>query len=179
MWPRSRRASRIASARVDSVAGLEFDRYPISETFFGCCASADEQSAKSMAQSVRTVIFLVMFVSRVSTRHSTLDTRPFSLDSLRTSFRALCITRIQIKESVIYTAEGDRIRLPKTRGRHETELYGLVRQISKDRFVPDQFKLHVNKTLRRRFTRANPRRTNLTYLRCWRNQFNPVSFGWA
>ena len=59
---------------------------------------------------------------------------------------------------MIYTAEGDRIQaLPKTRGRHETELYGLVRQISKDRFVPDQFKLHVNKTLRRRFTRANPR----------------------
>src|SRR5215831_12100097 len=28
--------------------------------------------------------------------------------SLRTSFRALCITRIAIKESVIYTAEGDR-----------------------------------------------------------------------
>ena len=28
--------------------------------------------------------------------------------SLRTSFRALCITRIEIKESVIYTAEGDR-----------------------------------------------------------------------
>ena len=27
--------------------------------------------------------------------------------SLRTSFRALCITRIEIKESVIYTAEGD------------------------------------------------------------------------
>jgi hypothetical protein len=28
--------------------------------------------------------------------------------SLRTSFRALCTTRIEIKESVIYTAEGDR-----------------------------------------------------------------------
>jgi hypothetical protein len=30
------------------------------------------------------------------------------LSSLRTSFRALSITRIEIKESVIYTAEGDR-----------------------------------------------------------------------
>jgi hypothetical protein len=28
--------------------------------------------------------------------------------SLRTSFRALCITRIEVKKSVIYTAEGDR-----------------------------------------------------------------------
>jgi hypothetical protein len=28
--------------------------------------------------------------------------------SLRTSFRALSITRIEIKESVVYTAEGDR-----------------------------------------------------------------------
>src|SRR5262245_63519099 len=28
--------------------------------------------------------------------------------SLRTSFRALCITRTEIKESVIYTARGDR-----------------------------------------------------------------------
>jgi hypothetical protein len=31
--------------------------------------------------------------------------------SLRTSFRALCITRIEIKESVIYTAESDRYQL--------------------------------------------------------------------
>jgi hypothetical protein len=31
---------------------------------------------------------------------------PPQLSSLRTSFRALSITRIEIKESVIYTAEG-------------------------------------------------------------------------
>src|SRR5215471_20230612 len=35
-----RRASRIPSARVDSVFGSVFDRYPIRGTFFGCCASA-------------------------------------------------------------------------------------------------------------------------------------------
>ena len=57
-------------------------RYPIRGTFVGCCASADTQSAKSMVQSVRTLIFLVMFFSALSTRHSTLDTRPFSLDHL-------------------------------------------------------------------------------------------------
>ena len=62
-------------------------------------------------QRVRTMIFLFIFLSALSTRHSTLDTRPFSLDSLRTSFRELCITRIEIKESVIYTAEGDRYSL--------------------------------------------------------------------
>ena len=30
------------------------------------------------------------------------------LSSWRTSFQALCITRIEIKKSVIYTTEGDR-----------------------------------------------------------------------
>ena len=34
------------------------------EDFAGCCASADTQSAKSMAQSVSTVSFLVMFFCR-------------------------------------------------------------------------------------------------------------------
>src|SRR5206468_4899505 len=33
-------ARRIASARADSRAGSSDDRYPIRETFFGCCASA-------------------------------------------------------------------------------------------------------------------------------------------
>src|SRR5262245_5755045 len=82
MWPSSRSASRIASARAESVAASVGDRYPIRGTLFACCASADEQSAKSMAQRVRTVIILFMFVSALSTRHSTLDTRPFSLDHL-------------------------------------------------------------------------------------------------
>src|SRR5262249_7736790 len=48
-----------------------------------CCASADEQSAKSIALSARTVIFLFMcFFSASSTCHSTLDTCLFSLDHL-------------------------------------------------------------------------------------------------
>jgi hypothetical protein len=34
-----------------------------------------------------------------------LVTRPFSHDSLRTSFRALCITQIEVKESVILHGE--------------------------------------------------------------------------
>src|SRR5262249_25497394 len=55
-------------------------RYPIPGIFVGCCAQTGRQSAKSMAQSVRTVIFLVMFFSALSTRHSTLDTRLLSLD---------------------------------------------------------------------------------------------------
>ena len=49
-----------------------------------------------MAQSARKVTFLFIFL--FASRHSSLDTRP----SLRTSFRALCITRREIKESVIY-----------------------------------------------------------------------------
>jgi hypothetical protein len=40
---------------------------------------------------------------------------------LRTSFRALFITRIEIKESVIYTAEGD-IRSSSTKARIRIEL---------------------------------------------------------
>src|SRR5262249_2932704 len=49
---------------------------PIRGIFFGCCARAGKQSAKSIAQRVRTVIFLFIFFSALSTRHSTLDTRP-------------------------------------------------------------------------------------------------------
>ena len=75
------RARRIASDRADSVAASNADRYPIRQTFFGCCASAGRQSAKSMAQRARMAIFLFMSFSRSrSTCHSTLDTRPFLLD---------------------------------------------------------------------------------------------------
>src|SRR6266850_1740106 len=50
-------------------------------TFFGCCASVGKLSAKSMALSVRSVIVFFMVPSlSPSTRHSTLDTRPFSFD---------------------------------------------------------------------------------------------------
>ena len=49
--------------------------------FPGDCASANEQGAESIAQRVRTVIFIFMYSSPSrSTRHSTLGTRPFSLD---------------------------------------------------------------------------------------------------
>ena len=74
------------------------DRYPIRGTFFGCCADAEKQSAKSMAQRVRTMIFLIIFLSALS-----IVTPPDTRPSLRTSFRALCITRTEIKESVIYS----------------------------------------------------------------------------
>src|SRR4029453_1987427 len=86
MYPSLRSASRIASARVDSVAGSDDDRYPIRGTFFVCCASAEKQSAKCMAHSARKVTFLFIFF--FASRHSSLDTRP----SLHTSFRALFIT---------------------------------------------------------------------------------------
>src|SRR5215510_7954170 len=40
-----------------------FDRYPIRGTFFGCCASADEQSAKSMAHRAKLMtVFLIGFL---------------------------------------------------------------------------------------------------------------------
>ena len=48
---------------------------PMRQTFAGCCAATGKLSAKSMAQSVRTVIFLVMFFSALSTRHSPLLNR--------------------------------------------------------------------------------------------------------
>ena len=49
MWPRSRRACRIASARADSVAGSVGDRYPSRTTFFGCCPWAIAPPASSVA----------------------------------------------------------------------------------------------------------------------------------
>src|SRR5437773_5471528 len=47
MWPSSRRASRIPSARVDSRVASSCDRYPIRGTFFGCCAVATASATKS------------------------------------------------------------------------------------------------------------------------------------
>ena len=67
----------------------------LSGTFFGCCASAITPRASNTNARIDSTLPL--------TRHSTPQP-----SSLRTSFRALCITRIEIKESVIYTAEGDR-----------------------------------------------------------------------
>src|SRR4029453_4719909 len=48
---------------------------------------------------------LATSVKPVSLQQGLMTPQP---SSLRTSFRALSITRIEIKESVIYTAEGDR-----------------------------------------------------------------------
>jgi hypothetical protein len=67
MWPRSRRASRIPSARTDSLAASTVARYPIRGTFFGCCARAENGRAKSIEQKTRRVILLRMeFCPRLS-----------------------------------------------------------------------------------------------------------------
>src|SRR5947208_1978904 len=82
-YPSSRSSRRNASMRAGLVVGELAPRYPIRGIFVGCCASARKQSAKRMAQRVRTVIFFFMWFSLSrSTCHSTLDTRPFSLDHL-------------------------------------------------------------------------------------------------
>jgi len=60
MWPRSRSASRIPSARAEPLAASTGDRYPIRGTFFGCCARAGKGRAKSIEQKARRVIFLCM-----------------------------------------------------------------------------------------------------------------------
>src|SRR5262249_9759962 len=91
--------------RAALVEGKPPSRYPIRGIFVGCSAQTGRQSAKSMAQSVRTVIFLVMFFSALSTRHSTLDTRPFSLDppvrsrqNIRRNRQADLLGRFQIDD---------------------------------------------------------------------------------
>src|SRR5262245_2372186 len=56
------------------------ERMPIRAIFFGCCAAADEQSARSMAHRVRTVIFLFMFFPALFIRH--LSLAPLLLDNL-------------------------------------------------------------------------------------------------
>jgi hypothetical protein len=45
---------------VASVAGSLAEIYPIRGTFFDCCAGADEQSAKSMAQRAKQKILLLI-----------------------------------------------------------------------------------------------------------------------
>jgi hypothetical protein len=49
MLPSARKASRIASARPDSVAGSVDDKYPSRATFFVCCASAVTATASCTA----------------------------------------------------------------------------------------------------------------------------------
>ena len=79
MYPSSRRASRIALERLDSEEGESDDRYPIRAIVFGCCAF--DGNAKRKEQEPRDSSRHV-FLSVSSTRHSTLDTRSFSLDHL-------------------------------------------------------------------------------------------------
>src|SRR5262249_4217427 len=55
---RSRRASRIAAERKDSLAGLSVDRYPIRGTFFGCCASTIGAVDSRAAVTRQTIIFV-------------------------------------------------------------------------------------------------------------------------
>src|SRR5215470_5216566 len=68
---------------MDSVAGSVDVRYPMRWSFFGCCATAGKQNAKSMTQRIRPVTFFFMSSPiPPSTRPSTLGTRPFLLDHL-------------------------------------------------------------------------------------------------
>ena len=72
---------RNASERTAIPEAVLLSRKPMRRIFPVCCASADEQSAKSIALSVRTVIFFfISFSLPRFTCHSTLDTRFFSLD---------------------------------------------------------------------------------------------------
>src|SRR5262249_21522332 len=70
---------RNASTRTALPEALLGSKKPMRKIFPVCCASTEPQSAKSMAHSVKTVIFLFMFfLLSTATRHSTL----FSLDHL-------------------------------------------------------------------------------------------------
>src|SRR5262245_12340970 len=70
---------RNTSTRTALPEALLGSRKPMRKIFPVCCASTEPQSAKSMAHSVKTVIFLFMFfLLSTATRHSTL----FSLDHL-------------------------------------------------------------------------------------------------
>ena len=78
--PSLRTSCQNASRRSALPEAVVLSRTPMRGTFPACCAPTEPQSAKSMAQSVRIEIFLFMFFSALSTRHSSLDTRPFSFD---------------------------------------------------------------------------------------------------
>src|SRR5881397_3262768 len=58
----------MASARADSVAGSNDDKYPIRGTFFGCCAVATAQvttSTKAITESPSHFRFLILRLSSV------------------------------------------------------------------------------------------------------------------
>ena len=91
--------SRIASERVDSVAGSPSTIDTLSAGFSSAAAPRRTSKAQRAWRKEQGPLFFSSFIFSLprSTRHSTLDTRPFSLDSLRTSFRALSITRSRDK----------------------------------------------------------------------------------
>jgi len=54
------------------------DRYPIRGTFFGCCADAAKQSAKSMVQKTKRIILFMSFALYRSTYQSYLRLAPYA-----------------------------------------------------------------------------------------------------
>src|SRR6516165_9405971 len=63
-YPSSRRPCRSASIRAETAEGEAEPKNPMRGTFVGCWADAEKQSAKSTAQSVRRMTFiLICFLS--------------------------------------------------------------------------------------------------------------------
>src|SRR5262249_51138052 len=81
----------------DRAAGaVPESRKPMRATFPVCCPSTEPQSAKSMAQSARTVIFLSIFFSLFCARHSTFaPSHLITLSALASTFggfmRPICL----------------------------------------------------------------------------------------
>ena len=122
---------RNTSARTALPEAVLVSRNPMRRIFTACWALADEQSEKSIAHRVRTVIFFFMSLSLSrSTRYSTLDTRPFSLDHL-----------IRPREHFRRNGQADLLRCFQVD--HKLKLRCLLhRQIS--RFGTFQDLVHVN-----------------------------------
>src|SRR5262249_22363045 len=69
LYPRSLSANRIPSTRADSLAASVFERYPIRETFAGCCASAKEALDSRTAATRQTIIFVFIVSALLLPNH--------------------------------------------------------------------------------------------------------------
>ena len=95
---------RNASKRTAILEAVLLSRKPMRKIFPACCASAEKQSAKSMAQRLRTVlVFFMGFSLPRSTPHSTLDFAPshlITLSALASTFggivRPICLAALRL-----------------------------------------------------------------------------------
>ena len=116
-YPSSRRPCRNASVRAAIAEGEAALGNPIRGTFFGCCAEAETQSAKSMAQRGKAIYFFLhvffLCLAPLDTGHVTLaPSHLITLSALASTFggivRPICLAvfRLMMNSNLVGCSTG-------------------------------------------------------------------------